>query len=467
MARKRTRKRKKPDVFRQFLLLNTTGDDRYWEVEIRGKELTTSWGTCDGTLRSSSKDFGRPEAARRELDKRVKEKVSKGYEELMPHNPDATQQALEDALAIDPDDLGAHSAYADYLQEKSDPKGEYLQLMLALEDENLDDKQSKKFERRTKKLLRDNKLHWLGDLMLLLRKEDHFEFEMRRGWVDRLVIRWLTQAQAEILSQSPHIRLLRELIIDDVDLEEGKGGVYDYHALPILESCPYLSNVRLFQLGEEGYSEFAYTEDDVLKFLQLMPRLEHLKLFWCEDPTLSVLYKAPFPSTLRQLTLGGDVIFDLTQLAKNKTLNSLTTLEIKPELEFGHFDESAPLELRDLRAVCRSRNLQNVTHFAFWRTDAGDKAIDELISSGMLERLVSLDLSYGNITDEGARKLIEAVDATKLVHLDLTCNAIEEEVVALQQKFPNVELADQHDPDDFSYLIGDLEYLLEYENDWE
>ena len=45
--------------------------------------------------------------------------------------------ALEDAIAANPDDRAAHSAYADLLTEEGDPRGEFIAVQLALEDESL------------------------------------------------------------------------------------------------------------------------------------------------------------------------------------------------------------------------------------------------------------------------------------------------------------------------------------------
>ena len=44
--------------------------------------------------------------------------------------------AFEMALQANPDDLAGWCAYADYLAEQGDPRGEFMQTQLALEDEN-------------------------------------------------------------------------------------------------------------------------------------------------------------------------------------------------------------------------------------------------------------------------------------------------------------------------------------------
>ena len=46
------------------------------------------------------------------------------------------REMLEEAIAANFDDLAAHSAYADFLMEEGDPRGEFIQLHLALENQN-------------------------------------------------------------------------------------------------------------------------------------------------------------------------------------------------------------------------------------------------------------------------------------------------------------------------------------------
>src|SRR5260370_19160005 len=48
--------------------------------------------------------------------------------------PISLRNALESSLVARPEDLATHMAYADYLQERGDPRGELIQVQLALED---------------------------------------------------------------------------------------------------------------------------------------------------------------------------------------------------------------------------------------------------------------------------------------------------------------------------------------------
>src|SRR5262245_52486862 len=91
-----------------------------------------------------------------------------GGPEAMPMSqPDPLREALEQALVENPDDLAAHSAYADYLVEQGDPRGEFIQVQLALE-RPLPGAERKRLHQREEELLAAHEREWLGELAPLL-----------------------------------------------------------------------------------------------------------------------------------------------------------------------------------------------------------------------------------------------------------------------------------------------------------
>src|SRR3954452_23543247 len=74
------------------------------------------------------------------------------------------RQALEDALAADPDDRAAHMAYADLLSEQGDPRGEYIQTQLALENPGLPEEARRCLRQREEELFATHGRGWLGGL---------------------------------------------------------------------------------------------------------------------------------------------------------------------------------------------------------------------------------------------------------------------------------------------------------------
>src|SRR5687767_13635824 len=102
---------------------------------------------------------------------------------------DSLRSALEDALVADPDDLAAHSAYADYLAEQGDPRGEFIQVQLALEDARLPPAERDQLQGRERELLTKHRREWLGPLATWVfspEEEPRSFARFRRGWVDRV-----------------------------------------------------------------------------------------------------------------------------------------------------------------------------------------------------------------------------------------------------------------------------------------
>src|SRR5262245_39275421 len=145
---------------------------KFWNIELQGDSFTVTFGRTGSKGQTQVKQFASESKAQQEHDKLVREKVNKGYVETTPaaaavaSNP--MQRALEEALAENPDDLATHAAYADFLTEQGDPRGEFIQVQLALEDTKLTASQRKKFRQREAELLAEHEREWLGELAPML-----------------------------------------------------------------------------------------------------------------------------------------------------------------------------------------------------------------------------------------------------------------------------------------------------------
>src|SRR5438876_2453146 len=90
---------------------------------------------------------------------------------MSQHDP--MRQALEEALFEDPNDLASHAAYADYLREQGDPRGEFIQVQLALEDPKRSPAERKKLQARERELLQEHQRAWLGELAPIILDKKH------------------------------------------------------------------------------------------------------------------------------------------------------------------------------------------------------------------------------------------------------------------------------------------------------
>jgi uncharacterized protein (TIGR02996 family) len=447
---------------------------KFWSIDLEGKTFTVTFGRIGTAGQTQTKTFPDESKAIKEHDKLIAEKLAKGYAEKAPAaEPPATQKALEQALAEDPDDRAAHAAYADYLAEQGDPRGEFIQVQLALEEPGLPARQRKELRKREGALLKRHAREWLGELAPHLLDGHGYTFALARGWLDNLEVGSLTVAFARLLARAPQARLLRRLGIehtpyaDPGEYEPGPDvprGV-NVPGLYPLRKAPWLDNVRAFRLGEEvDEPPFAcHTRGEgVADLVKRMPRLEELYLFTHGiDRELKTLFGLKTLTRLRVLVVyhnGEPAPHPLATLARNPCLGALTHLLIHPHGYSGG-EEGSSLPLSQVRALVRSPHLKGLTHLQLRLSNMGDEGCREIVHSGILKRLKVLDLSYGCITDVGARILADCPDLRRLERLDVSCNWLTEEgEKALDAVGINVQTGGQREEGDDDYL---------YEGDWE
>jgi uncharacterized protein (TIGR02996 family) len=447
---------------------------KFWNIDLQGQRFTVTYGRLGTQGQTQTKEFADATKAQAEHDKLVKEKLGKGYVETTagaaPSAP--TAKALENALAADPDDLAAHAAYADFLTEQGDPRGEFIQVQLALEDPARPAKERKGLQKREAALLKEHGPAWLGELAEYRSdEEDAPTFEFARGWLNSLHIPRLTVPLARALARSRELRLLRRLVIlEDAheepdeyepgpDIPEDTDGSPDFY--PLLRSS-YLGNIRVFQAGvrddEEGSQCHTYG-DGVVDLIKKMPRLEELYLL-SHGIDMKTLFGLKTLTNLRVLQVYHLHKYPLEVLARNPALGRLTHILFMPHmLEPG--DDEAYLSRAGVRALVHSPHLGRLAHLQLRLSDLGDQGCQDIVSSGILKHLKVLDLQGGCITDAGARTLASCPDLRNVEILDVSRNMLTDAGLwALRVVGIEVRARQQHRPSE-----DDLEYL--YEGDME
>jgi uncharacterized protein (TIGR02996 family) len=342
------------------------------------------------------------------------------------------RDALEAALVETPDDLATHYAYADYLQEQGDPRGEFIHLQLALEDLQRSEAEQRRLQSRARELIQTHQRQWLGPLAdeLLGSVEaggwtfygphrPPLTFQFARGWLDSLTLHNTREARRtalpSLLGRTPEARLLRRLTVE-----------FDEGSIEALFAGPALLNLRQLQLGRpligDEYPEVTTDPGAVPALLGKLPRLEELRLF---------VYGYDVPRTFSLPTLTSLRVFQvyylverypLEVLAGNPALGRLTHLMLDPSSlvpRVGPF-----VHLDGVRALVQSPHLRSLTHLHVHRSDLGDVGCSEIVTSGILKRLKVLDLRYGEIGDSGARTLADCPDLRNLALLDVGRNAL-------------------------------------------
>jgi uncharacterized protein (TIGR02996 family) len=395
-----------------------------------------------------------------------------------------TREALEAALAAEPDDFAAHMAYADFLMEQGDPRGEFIAVQLALEDPTRSPDERKKLRQREQSLLEKHEREWLGELAPLLlgtaeeqrslfaaelqsrymdrldytTEHMHFGRSWARGWLDQFECDNISVEMVRKLGRAPVARLLRALVCRG---GEG-GGVFRYEPgpdippgeWPLFQPCevlahyPAVQTLRVFQYGREADPEedtyWSGTQYQRLApLVERMPRLEELRIFghiYMDDEMWQDMHRLLSLPTLTHLRVYQHyhgTTYALEPLATNPALGRLSHLLIFPHSFARSFNpihlgtngwigasEGPALHRDNVRAIFTSPHLTSLTHLQLRCCNGGDAMIADLVASGILKRLELLDLRHGHVTDEGARLLASCPDTKDLEVLDLTNNRL-------------------------------------------
>ena len=184
----------------------------------------------------------------------------------------STREALERALVQRPDDVALHAAYADLLMEEGDPRGEYIQMRLALEDRSLPTEEARRLNVSSLTMLTKHRDAWLGDLST---ETERSMLIWHRGWLNTVTFQPLTIERMHAFQQCPVTRMTQGILIDGVeDLDEVENHKELNDFFLYLSDCPlaYLT-IREKHLGDQGVS--------MLIEAGLLRRLEFLFLLDC------------------------------------------------------------------------------------------------------------------------------------------------------------------------------------------
>jgi uncharacterized protein (TIGR02996 family) len=443
---------------------------KFWNIELQGNRYIVSFGKIGKKGQTQRKEFADADAARKAHDKLIAEKLKQGYVETTPKAvpSKSLQEALEAALVENPDDLAAHRAYADYLMEQGNPRGEFIQVQLRLEDPACTGKDREGLQQRELELLAAHAREWLGEMapffldkqprLALFPDTWQFQFRFARGWLAFVRIERLSVAFLQAFNANPMLRLLRHLVIPRRDYDAA--GYEEEEDLTLLDRSPYLGNLRQFQLGPDAEEDQCHMNgESAVALVQQMPKLEELRLFAHRVDT-EALFALPLPR-LRLLEVYHLTHYPLEVLASNPTLTNLEHLSFWPHMtEPG--DDMPYITPEGARALIRSSNLPRLRVLALRNSGLGDEGCEEIVRSGLLKRLKVLNLTNGIITDAGARTLAACPDLKNLESLTITGNVLTEAgLAALRATGIHVQAERQYREADWDDIVynweGDME----------
>jgi uncharacterized protein (TIGR02996 family) len=310
---------------------------------------------------------------------------------------------FEQALYERPDDDGAWAVYGDWLATQGDPRGELIQLELAIAAGAV----TPQLRSRYAKLMVEEHPRWVGEpLTLLLAEPDasrHLGVEWRRGHLlDARIHSSGTRTAAQQLAAllaSPTAMMLEEIVLD-IDAARD-----DREALaPEVWQQSELPTLRRLSLGAWTFrrGEGPPLIDLAFDWQRTWPRLEILQLHalhWRLSP--------PRHARLRRLTFSArhGVELEPLRMLADAELPSLERLGLFfGRLEPGHEREFASLFDDVLAMVERSP----ITRLALVALDQPETLLAKLAGRRqLLDRVERLFLGWGLLGDELAAPLAE------------------------------------------------------------
>jgi uncharacterized protein (TIGR02996 family) len=356
--------------------------------------------------------------------------------------------ALEAAIAERPDERGGYEVYADWLDERGDPRGEWIHVQLATEDRPGD----AELRQREQDLLATHEAEWLGRLSSSgYWPTVPIQVAWRRGFVHRAEVRtqYETEEAALIyreLAALPAAALLRELRAS-VACSYGGGGDDDSSLIEALRDRP-LPTLRVLELDPFEF-QLSWTHvGDLSRANAALARLEALTI-GAGRITLGAI---DLPE-LRRLRLesGGLRAHVLASLAAARW-PALETLEVF----LGTSEYGGTCTPVDVMPILAGATLPLVTRLALCNGTFGDELAVAATRAPILSRLRALDLSLGTMGADGAAAIVEhAVAFAHLDELDLSENYIPDAACErLRAVLPNAKLAGQRHEDEYGRFVS-------------
>ncbi len=362
----------------------------------------------------------------------------------------ARNHELEALIAKSPDEPGNYSVYADWLIQQNDPRGELISAQLKREQAP----DSTQLTDRITELHAKHDAEWLGDLA---NQKDGFSVSWRRGFLHEVTLGDDESAPVELgelyqkLRPLPVAQLIRDLRFAAFENDDGEPSWDSAVEAMVEHGVPATLRKLVFDRGD--YWDISWTYLNTLEPLYArVPDLEHLEIILGHMN----LGKIDLPNLRHFEVWTGGFDGDNMKSVIDANWPKLETLLLRFG---GSEDYGGSCTVEDVLPLLSSTRIPNVRHLALANSPFIDSLIPHLAKSPLLKQITTLDLSLGEMTDEGINAIVASGDAFKhLTKIDVNRNYLTADAItALKGVVANVEAGRQEDPnEDYRYCqIGE------------
>lgn len=344
----------------------------------------------------------------------------------------SSEQSFVEAILHSPDDDALRLIFADWLEERGDPRGEFIRVQYALMDEKLDKRTWFELKTREEQLIAEHGRKWAGPVKDVARF-----YDFHRGMVEEVSLdAKLFLRHATLLFTSSPIRsatIQPDEAVPPWEVGPDLTDVFD---------CPHLSRLENLDLSLNELS------DATVHLLAECSHLNSLKGLRLElnqiglDGARALANSTAFPA-LRRLSLSYNPIEDMgfQTICASSALGQLTSLHVEQcdigidglrsasknfrlmnleELNLGN----NRMDRQTLAALARFPFAKTIQALRLHHSHLNSTAIQPLTDSPTFAGLKTLDLGNNLLTDMAANHLAASPHLAGLKHLHLEGNNI-------------------------------------------
>lgn len=370
-----------------------------------------------------------------------------------------TEVELVDAIAAALDDDAPRLVYADWLAERGDPRGEFMQLQLARAAMSDDDDRAKPTDKRIAALLDEHRDRWLGKLAAL--RKYRIEYGFARGMIGSVRASALTLAKnaSQIVAAAPllaQVTIAIDRTSRDVSALAGTELIARVRVLALASAQAVRvtgwERIALPELRSLSYSTLALGPEE-LEVLGRAPKLASLHFHHCRFNKGAVEPFARASNQLRVLDLTAahlgarlaEIARDWCELVElhlaGNELGSAGLARLLPAL--GRVEQldlrGNELVIADLPGLLAA--IPKIRVLELGGNLLGDEGAAMIARSAIAPQLSRLSLGLGGVTAHGARILADSPGLANLRSLVLTGKRFDPQTEAILVGSPHLAKA--------------------------
>ncbi len=372
---------------RRELVFMDSASNKFWNIELTGDSHTVTYGRAGTEGQSKTKSFASPEAAKKDFEKLIAEKIKKGYVDA----DSATASTGEDGDALP---------------------------VLAF-----------------RSILKQDDIHQNAKTFIGKRVAD-YDPEKKPAAGGKTVYRF--RSDYDEANCVPHLTHFLEtsaaaeavgIVIGNWSGEDSDGDPREIIDL-LCANCDKLSSLKAIYLGdivsEENEMSWIH-QADVAPLLKAFPKLEFLRTRGGNDLAISV----PQHASLRALVCeSGGLPAEFVRTIGRAKFPALEHLE----LWLGTDEYGGTSTVEDLQPILSGELFPHLKYLGLRNCQYVDAIAAVIVNSPIVKQIETLDLSLGVLTDEGGRALLSLPTDGNLKHVSLHYNYLTNEVTKLLSK---------------------------------